>query len=317
MQTTITEICGVAMKQRAEIKTGGVKMVLIDGKYKVWTKKIGNSSVKMLTLHGGPGLTHGYFECFEDFLPQQGIEFYYYDQLGSAYSDQPKDRSLWTIERFRDEVEQVRKALGLESFYLYGHSWGGMLAIEYALEHQQHLKALVLSNTPVSNASMIGYMNELRQRFPPEAIEVLEKCEAKGEYDAPEYQAVLRTHLYAKHGCRVPVPEPYLRMWKNSASAYSEISGTMFGPSLFTAAGTAKDWNRWNDLRNIKVPTLVIGGHYDTVSPEDFQKMGDLIPSSRVAFCKDGSHLSMYDDQETYFRELIRFIKDVETDHFK
>jgi proline iminopeptidase len=108
------------------IKTGGVKLVQVDGKYNVWTKKVGNSSTKMLTLHGGPGLTHEGFECFEDFLPQAGIEFYYYDQLGSDYSDQPKDKSLWTVDRFREEVEQVRMTLGLESFYLYGHSWGGM-----------------------------------------------------------------------------------------------------------------------------------------------------------------------------------------------
>jgi len=304
-------------KQEAEIKTGGIKLVQIDGKYKVWTKKIGSGSVRMLTLHGGPGLTHEYFECFEDFLPQVGIEFYYYDQLGSAYSDQPKDKSLWTVERFRDEVEQVRKALGLENFYLYGHSWGGMLSIEYALKYQHHLKALVLSNTPTSNTSMTDYMNKLRQRFPPEAKEILEKCEAKGDYNAPEYQAVLRNHLYAKHGCRVPVPEPYLRTWRNSAGAFSEISGTVFGPSLFTVAGTAKDWDRWNDLRNIKIPTLVIGGRYDTIRPEDFQKMGELIPNSRVVICEKGSHLSMYDDQETYFRELIKFIKDVEAGRFE
>jgi proline iminopeptidase len=123
------------------VKTGGVRLIPIDGgKYKVWTKKVGSGRIKVLTLHGGPGATHEYFECFEDFLPQQGIEFYYYDQLGSAYSDQPDDVSLWTIDRFREEVEQVRAALGLEDFYLLGHSWGGMLGIEYALKYQKHLK---------------------------------------------------------------------------------------------------------------------------------------------------------------------------------
>src|SRR6266705_337273 len=117
----------------AEVKTGGIRLISVDGKYKVWTKKVGRGPIKVLTLHGGPGCTHEYFECFEDFLPQQGIEYYYYDQLGSFYSDQPEDKSLWTIERFREEVEQVRAALGLEDFYLYGHSWGGMLGIDYAL----------------------------------------------------------------------------------------------------------------------------------------------------------------------------------------
>jgi len=105
-----------------KIRTGGVKLIRVDRKYNVWTKRIGESAIRMLTLHGGPGFTHEYLECFEDFLPQEGIEFYYYDQLGSAYSDQPKDKSLWTVDRFRDEVEQVRVALGLDNFYLYGHS---------------------------------------------------------------------------------------------------------------------------------------------------------------------------------------------------
>jgi len=121
----------------AHVKTGGVTMIPIDGgKYHVWTKCVGTGAIQMLTLHGGPGCTHEYMECFEDFLPQRGIQFHYYDQLGSHYSDQPDDPSLWTVARFCDEVEQVRAALGLENFYLFGHSWGGMLGIEYALKHQ-------------------------------------------------------------------------------------------------------------------------------------------------------------------------------------
>ncbi len=100
----------------SEVKTAGIRLIPVDGRYKVWTKKLGKGPIQMLTLHGGPGVTHEYFECFEDFLPQAGVEFYYYDQLGSFYSDQPDDPSLWTIDRFREEVEQVRAALGLENF---------------------------------------------------------------------------------------------------------------------------------------------------------------------------------------------------------
>src|ERR1700749_3835558 len=110
----------------AAIKTGGSKMIKVDGKYHVWTKKIGDGKIKVLLLHGGPGFSHDYFECFEDFLPKEGIEFYYYDQLGCGNSDAPTDTSLWNIPRYVEEVEQVRKGLGLDSFYLLGHSWGGM-----------------------------------------------------------------------------------------------------------------------------------------------------------------------------------------------
>lgn len=127
----------------------GIQMIDIDGGYKVWTKRFGkNDNIKVLLLHGGPAMTHEYMECFESFFPQANIEFYEYDQLGSYYSDQPNDTSLWTIERFVEEVEQVRKALGLtpDNFYLLGNSWGGMLAMEYALKYQDNLKGLIICN---------------------------------------------------------------------------------------------------------------------------------------------------------------------------
>ena len=124
------------------VKTGGARAIPIDGgKYRVWVKKVGTGPIHVLTLHGGPGVTHEYFECFEDFLPQAGITFWYYDQLGSGFSDQPDDTSLWTVDRFRDEVEQVRAALALENFYLFGQSWGGMLGIEYALSTRSTSRA--------------------------------------------------------------------------------------------------------------------------------------------------------------------------------
>src|SRR5262249_16938039 len=138
-----------------------------------------------------------------------GIEFYYYDQLGSAYSDQPEDTKLWTVERFREEVEQVRAALGLENFYLYGHSWGGMLGIEYALKYQRHLKALMISDMTASIPSYVKYINELRKQLPAAMQKTMEKYEAKGEYEAPEYQKIMFEQIYAKHLCRsLPWPDP-------------------------------------------------------------------------------------------------------------
>lgn len=117
------------------VRSGGIKMIPVEtpvGKFRVWTKRIGNNPrIKILLLHGGPAMTHEYMECFESFFPREGFEFYEYDQLGSYYSDQPTDSSLWTIARFTEEVEQVRKALGLNknNFYLLGNSWGGILAM--------------------------------------------------------------------------------------------------------------------------------------------------------------------------------------------
>ena len=128
------------------IQTGGARLISIKtpkGEFKVWTKRFGNNPrIKLLLLHGGPGGTHEYFESLEGFLPAEGIEFIYYDQLGSGFSDQPKDKDLWTTARFVEEVEQVRIALGLnkDNFYLLGHSWGGILAAEYALKYGSNLK---------------------------------------------------------------------------------------------------------------------------------------------------------------------------------
>ena len=297
-----------------EVKTGGVRLIPVDGKYKVWTKKLGSGPIKMLTLHGGPGFTHEYFECFEDFLPQAGVEFYYYDQLGSFYSDQPDDKSLWTIERFRDEVEQVRVALGLENFILYGQSWGSMLAIDYALKYQKHLKGLVLSSMTASIASYMEYIAKLRAALPKDVLATLEKYEATGSYDAPEYQQAMMEKVYKRHVCRLdPWPDPVERAFKHFNP---QVYGTMQGPNEFVVTGTFKDWDRWKDLPKITVPTLLIGGRYDEMNPEDIRKMGRLIPNSRVVICDNGSHMAMWDDQEAYFKALIPFLQEVEKGRF-
>jgi proline iminopeptidase len=129
------------------IRTAGIRMIpVVGGEYKVWTKRLGHGPLKVLVLHGGPGFSHEYLEALEAFLPPAGIEFIYYDQLGCNNSDQPDDSSLWTLPRYLGEVEEVRHSLGLEHFVLYGHSWGGILAIEYALKYPQHLRGLVISN---------------------------------------------------------------------------------------------------------------------------------------------------------------------------
>ncbi|MCC6862342.1 MAG: proline iminopeptidase-family hydrolase [Bryobacterales bacterium] len=299
----------------AEIKTGGVRMIPVrGGEYRVWTKRVGRGPAVMLTLHGGPGCTHEYFECFEDFLPRQGIEFYYYDQLGSHYSDQPEDIGLWTVERFRDEVEEVRAGLGLGNFILYGQSWGGMLAIEYALAHPEHLKALIISNMTASIPSYAAYINELRRRLPPEIQEVMEIYEARGEYSAPEYEKILIGRIYSQYLCRTnPWPEPLARMFRHMNF---QVYNTMQGPNEFIITGNFKDWDRWADLHRIQVPTLLLVGEHDTMNPADIAEMGRRIPNSRVAVIPGGSHCTMWDAQEPYFEALLRFVADVQSGRF-
>ncbi len=299
------------------MKTGGSKMIQVDGKYNVWTKKIGDGKIKVLLLHGGPGFTHDYFECFEDFLPKEGIEFYYYDQLGVGNSDIPTDTSLWNIPRYVEEVEQVRNGLGLENFYLLGHSWGSMLAMEYLQKYQSHVKGAVLSNMTAGVKSYVSYSNKQKDEFlSKEELATYDSLDKRGLYESPVYQDLLMNKLYTRNVCRMPVanwPEPLLRAFKK---ANHSIYIQMQGVDEFHVTGNFKDWEMWDRLPNIKVPTLVLGGMYDEMNPEDMKREGQLIPNSRTYLCPNGSHLSMYDDQQNYFTSLIAFLKDVDGNKF-
>src|SRR5262249_34900046 len=155
------------------------------------------------------GFSHEYLEAMESFLPQAGIEMYYYDQLGCNNSDQPEDASLWTLERYVEEVEEVRKGLGLEQFVLYGHSWGGILAIDYALKYQQHLRGLVISNMAAGIQAYLKRVAYWKLQLPAEAQQRLQALEARQDYDSPEYEKLMMEEVYPRMICRTkPWPEP-------------------------------------------------------------------------------------------------------------
>jgi proline iminopeptidase len=285
----------------------GVRMIPVeDGRYRVWTKRVGSGDTKVLLLHGGPGASHDYLANFADHLPPAGYEMYLYDQLGSWRSDQPDDLSLWTVERFREEVETVRQALGLEDFVLIGQSWGGMLGIEYALKYQEHLKGLVISNMVASIPRYAAYVTELRQQMDPEKLAAMERYEAAGDYSNPEYEELLIGELYSKYLCRSdPWPQGVVDTFERLNHA---IYNHMQGPSEFEVTGTFKDWDRMADLHRIEVPTLLIVGRHDTMRVADIEEMNELLPDSKLLICEDGSHISNHDDEEAYFTGLLGFL---------
>lgn len=299
--------------------SGGVRMVDIatpKGNFRVWTKRVGNNpKLKLLLLHGGPAMTHEYFEAFDSFLPAEGIEYIYYDQLGSAYSDQPNEDSLWAIDRFVDEVEQVRQALklGKDDFCLLGHSWGGMLAIEYALKYQQNLKCLVISNMMDSIPAYNRYAERvLMPKMDPAQLALVKQLEATGKTDDPRYMATLIPMHYQQHFLRRPFaqwPEPVLRAMKH---ANLPVYALMQGPSELGASGRLVAWDRTADLGRIAIPTLVIGATHDTMDPAWMRDMANRLPKGRFLLCPEGGHMAMYDDQQTYFAGLTRFLKGVE-----
>ncbi|MBR7800682.1 proline iminopeptidase-family hydrolase [Undibacterium fentianense] len=309
--------------QRDDRLSGGVKLVKITtpkGDFKVWTKRVGNNpTMKVLLLHGGPGMTHEYFEVFDSYFPNAGIEYYYYDQLGSYYSEQPEDASLVDLPRYVEEVEQVRIALGLDAknFYLLGHSWGGILAMEYALKYQNNLKGLIISNMVDSIPAYNDYAkNVLMPAMDQSVLKETQALEAAGKYEDPRYMELLIPHHYEKHVLRMPEanwPDPMKRAIKH---VNGKIYVSMQGPSELGASGKLLNWDRSADLGKITVPTLTIGGQHDTMDPAYMAQMATKVKRGRALTCPNGSHMSMYDDSANYFPGLIQFIKDVDQGKF-
>lgn len=300
-----------------EVQAGGVQMIELKEGHKVWTKKFGNNpKIKVLLLHGGPAATHEYMECFESFFPQQQFEFYQYDQLGSYYSDQPDDMSLWTVERFVEEVEQLRVALGMnsENFFLLGQSWGGILAMEYALKYQQNLKGLMICNMTGDFYKYEVYNAKLRKQLRPSLIDSLVVFEEAGDYQNETYQELVFDNFYTKHLCRLEEwPEPITRSFGHTNQTVYEY---MQGPSEFVPGGILKGWSVWDKLKNLTIPTLTVGAKYDTMNPEEMEEMSKLVQNGRYLYCPNGSHLAQWDDQEVFMEGVISFINDVSQGKF-
>jgi len=299
----------------ADAWSGGARMIPIStpvGDFRVWVKRTGNNpGLKLLLLHGGPAVPSDYLEVMDSFLPAAGIEYYRYDQLGAGNSDQPNDDDLWTIERFVEEVEQVRRALGLskDDFCLYGQSWGGLLAIEYALKYQANLKCLVISNMMASIPAYNEYARTtLMPTLNPEDLALVQQLEAQGNTDDPRYMGILIPQFYENHVLRRPAadwPEPLNR---SLARTNNHIYTLLQGPSELGASGRLLNWDRFDDLKQITVPTLVIGAKYDTMDPSHMRRMAQQMPNAESWISDTGSHLTMYDDQVPYFRVLTGFL---------
>ncbi|MFC3809288.1 proline iminopeptidase-family hydrolase [Lacihabitans lacunae] len=300
-----------------EVEAGGVKMIPITtpvGDFKVWTKRFGsNPKIKILLLHGGPAMTHEYMECFETFFQKEAFEFYEYDQLGSYYSDQPTDLSLWTTERFVEEVEQVRKAINADStnFYVLGNSWGGILAMEYALKYQKNLKGMIVANMVASAPEYGKYAEEvLGKQMKPEVLTEVKALEAKKDFANPRYMELLIPNFYQEHLCRLKEwPDGFNRAMKH---VNGEIYTLMQGPSEFGISGRLANWDIKNRLKEITTPTLMIGAKHDTMDPKAMEEQSKMVQNGSYLYCPNGSHLAMWDDQKVFMDGVIKFIKEVD-----
>ena len=272
----------------------------------VWYRAVGDNddAVPLLCLHGGPGFTHYYLEPLEALAEHRRVIFY--DQLGCGRSDRPDDLSLWTVDRFVEELAQVREVLHLDRLHLFGSSWGGMLAMQYVLDRRPDLVSLTLCGSPASMIRWVADCEELLAEETPETRKAIREHEASGFTACPEYQAAI-LGFYRKHVCRL-TPWP-AGLERSFAEAGYEVYNTMNGPSEFTVTGTLKTWDVMDRLGEIGIPTLLVGGRYDECTPGHLAEMNKRIPGSQLAIIEDASHLC-FTEQPAEFTSLVNTFLD-------
>ncbi|GAC1390710.1 MAG: proline iminopeptidase-family hydrolase [Ktedonobacteraceae bacterium] len=286
--------------------------VPVEDGYRVWYRSVGggaeHEAVPLLCLHGGPGVPHDYLENMEA-MASEKRRVIFYDQLGCGFSDLPEDTARWQIPRFVAELATVRRELGLDRVHILGQSWGGMLAIEYALTQPQGLVSLVLANTTPSIPMWIAEANRLREQLPSQVNAALLKHEAAGTTDDPEYQEAMLV-FYDRHVIRTkPLPDFVQRGFdKLSQPVYY----TMNGPSEFHVVGTIKNWDRTDRLSEIHVPTLIVSGRYDESTPVINEVLHKGIPGSEWVIFEQSSHLAHVEEPELYMQTVQAFLNKFE-----
>jgi len=266
---------------------------------RVWYRSVGEGGTPLLCLHGGPGFTHYYLEPLEVLADRRQVIFY--DQLGCGRSDRPEDVSLWTVDRFVEELAQVREALGLSRLHLFGSSWGGMLAMQYTLDRRPELESLILCGSPASMIRWVKDCDELLAAQPADVRRAIREHEEAGFTACPEYQSAI-LGFYREHVCRLsPWPAGLERSF---AEAGYSVYTTMNGPSEFTVTGTLKTWDIMDRLPEIQVPTLLVGGRHDECRPGHLEEMHRRIAGSRLVIIEDASHLC-FAEQPDEFTGLV------------
>jgi proline iminopeptidase len=274
--------------------------------YRLYWKGVGTAGPKgtVLALHGGPGATHDYLLSLND-LAEKGYRIVYYDQIGCGRSDLARRTTEYTVERDVDDLEALRKRLGLGRVHLFGSSYGGMLAIAYALAHPEGLKTLVSASGLADVPLAVREMQRLKSELPPEIRETLERFETRGEFQHPDYLAAVM-EFYRRHLCRLDPwpPEVTYSLDHISLPKY----GTMNGPNEFTIVGTIKEWNATPRLGEIHVPTLVTAGRYDEVTPTVAESIHRGIRGSEYQLFEDSSHLAFWEERAHYMDVLGAFL---------
>ena len=277
--------------------------------YRLYWKSVGDPGPAgtVVALHGGPGATHDYLLSLSD-LAQWGYRVVYYDQIGCGRSDLARDVNEYTIERDVEDLDALRKALGLERFHLLGSSYGGLLAIAYALAHPEPLRSLVSASGLVDVPFASREMQRLKRELPASVLDVIDRHEAAGEFQHPEYLAAV-LEFYRRHVCRLPVwpAELSYSLDRMSVPKY----GTMNGPNEFTIVGTIRDYDASDRLKEIRLPTLFTAGRYDEVTPAVARAMHERVRGSRLVIFNESSHTAFWEERAEYLDRLRSFLAGV------
>jgi proline iminopeptidase len=281
------------------------RVVTVDG-YDVVTYSVGDGADVLLCLNGGPGLPCDYLREAHACLGAHHYRVVAFDQLGTGQSSRPTDESLWTIGRYVEEVEAVRSSLDLDRVHLLGHSWGGWLAIEYALTYPGALRTLILESTVADIPHLMTELERLRAALGAETVSMMQRHEAEGTFDHPEYQGVV-TLLNYRHVCRLAEwPAPVRRSLEDwNMGPYVAIQG----PNEFLYTGNLKDWNRVPDLPKLRVPVLIVCGEHDELTPACSLRMKTALHDAELHVIANASHMAFYENPSAYYPVLMRFLE--------
>jgi len=275
---------------------------------KVWYKIVGEGNkTPILILHGGPGATSYYLKPLEALSKDRPVIFF--DQLGCGRSTLKMDTSQMNIEFYVEEVEQVKKALGLKDFYIYGQSWGTILGAEYFFAHPEGIKGIILASPALSGKLWIRDAKILLSQLPDSLQQIIHKYEDKKEFHAPEYQDALMVY-YKRHIARKLPWSPDI----DSTFMYlgEPVYVHMNGPSEFTFTGTMQHYDASKRLPKINIPSLFVCGEYDEARPETTKYYADLVPNSQFKVIKDAAHMTMQDNPKEDLKTITDFINSIE-----
>jgi proline-specific peptidase len=276
-----------------------------------WYEVVGDVTDKtpLVVLHGGPGIPHEYLDPLAA-LAHDGRAVVFYDQLGCGDSTPLHDPLLWTVDLFVEQLDDLRRQLALERVHVLGQSWGGMLALDYALHRPSGLASLILADTSPSMPAWIRETARLRRELPQDVQDVLDRCEAEGDLDGEEYQAALMA-FYERHVCRVPWPE-YVKRAFAEMEEDPEVYFTMWGPNEFNATGTLRTWDVTARLGEIDAPTLVLCGRHDEATPALAELLREGIAGAQLHVFKQSSHFPHVEEQAAFLAAVDEFLDGVD-----